>query len=181
MPMLACHASRASILLVLHKSRRRLVRLPRVHRELGVLRKVRLRGAPALQAENGADCAALEPDRVVAVAQVRQLTSFAQKVDVRGRAAEQRCNLSGRRAEVLPFRWPSLAHLGHMKGENPRGDPWNQAGWCWSETLVKSTGHADSGELVNLRARRQCSLPRRRSPVRTRCSAPTQRARRSRT
>ena len=134
MPMLACHASRASILLVLRKSRRRLVRLPRVHRELGVLRKVRLRGAPALQAENGADCAALEPDRVVAVAQVRQLTSFAQKVDVRGRAAEQRCNLSTPRRRAV--------------GTKLRRRSWNQEASMTTEAadaLVSATRQGDRG------------------------------------
>lgn len=44
--------------------------------------------------KNAADELAVEPDPVVAVAHVRQLASFAQMVDVRGRAAEQRRNLN---------------------------------------------------------------------------------------
>ena len=65
-----------------------------------------------------------------------------------------------------------LAHAGHMRLENPRGDSWNRGPDRAPKTRAKSQDRGDSCTLLKLRGWRTASLPRRRSPVRTRCSAP---------
>src|SRR5438128_9326465 len=59
-----------------------------------------------------------------------------------------------------------------MKVENPREDSWSWARRGSLRTLRKSQVLADSGRVVENRGCRTASLPRPRSPVRTRCSAP---------
>ncbi len=71
----------------------------------------------------------------------------------------------------------ALAHAGHMKIENPRGDSWNPPRRCLPKTPRKSQILADSWRVGDNRGWRAASLRRRRSPVRTRCSAPTSKAR----
>jgi hypothetical protein len=66
-----------------------------------------------------------------------------------------------------------VAHAGHMRLENPRGDSWNRGPDRAPETRAKSQDRGDSCTLLKNRECRAASLPRRRSPVRTRCSAPT--------
>jgi hypothetical protein len=88
--------------------------------------------------------------------------------------------LERHRANELRRRAGGLAHAGHMKRENPREDAWNEVGRRPREPLLKSRRRADSWKVGKVRARQKCSLPRRRSPVRTRCSAPRKWARRSR-
>jgi hypothetical protein len=65
-----------------------------------------------------------------------------------------------------------VAHAGHMKLEKPREDSWNWAAGRLRGPRMKSQGLADSWRLGENREWRAASLPRRRSPVRTRCSAP---------
>jgi hypothetical protein len=65
-----------------------------------------------------------------------------------------------------------VAHAGHMRLENLRGDSWNRGRRRSWKTRMKSQGRADSWRAGEIREHHPASLPRRRSPVRTRCSAP---------
>ena len=78
----------------------------------------------------------------------------------------------GWRAASGSWTKPTLAHAGHMKFEKLREDSRNRPRQCCRTTLRKSTGLADSWRVGEDRGCPAASLPRRRSPVRTRCSAP---------
>jgi len=98
----------------------------------------------------------------------------------RARRGHRRAQLSSRavrkpglhRAKPCDSATIGVAHAGHMKPEKPRGDSWNRAAGRVPETRMKSQDRGDWCRLLNLRGCRTVSLPRRRSPVRTRCSAP---------
>jgi uncharacterized OsmC-like protein len=81
--------------------------------------------------------------------------------------------LASRRATPRDLSDGGVAHAGHMKLENPRDDSWNRGSDRAPETRAKSQDRGDSCTLLKTRGWRTASLPRRRSPVRTRCSAPT--------
>ena len=66
----------------------------------------------------------------------------------------------------------SVAHPGHMKREKLRGDSWNLVPARPRKAARTSQVLADSWRVGKIRQCQAASLPRRRSPVRTRCSAP---------
>ena len=124
------------------------------------------------QVQCPAQHSAVEPDRVLHIPLVWQLAALAEVVDQRSRAAEQFGNLGSRRATPGEFADGGVAHAGHMKLENPREDSWNRRPDPSRETRVRSQDRGASCTLLKDRECRAGSLPRRRSPVRTRCSAP---------